>query len=213
MFPPSASVASISTQLLCGIPARINASDERVFTIRLPGTVVRYFTDTWLASMSPARSSPARLPMVFPAKVPSALKAALAVVWLKFSALPIAKVTRDDIEAVRDALDESIARHRRTEGKEGRRDTGITWLALAGIDVAKIQRRAGHDKITTAIGYVKTAEDVSGAIGEPFPALPSVPLSPEAIDVAKAVEWTSDWTRKRYRPLDAAKEAGSGASH
>lgn len=35
------------------------------------------------------------------------------------------------------------------------RDTGITWLALAGIDVAKIQRRAGHDHITTTIGYVK----------------------------------------------------------
>jgi integrase len=29
------------------------------------------------------------------------------------------------------------------------RDTGITWLALAGVDVAKMQRRAGHDHITT----------------------------------------------------------------
>jgi hypothetical protein len=33
--------------------------------------------------------------------------------------LPIAKVTRDDVEAVRDALDEAIIRHRRTAGKEG----------------------------------------------------------------------------------------------
>jgi hypothetical protein len=33
--------------------------------------------------------------------------------------LPIAKVTRDEIEAVRDALDEAITKHTRTEGKEG----------------------------------------------------------------------------------------------
>lgn len=52
------------------------------------------------------------------------------------------------------------------------RDTGITWLALAGVDVAKIQRRAGHDDVTTTMGYVKAAEDMSGTIGEPFPPLP-----------------------------------------
>jgi hypothetical protein len=32
------------------------------------------------------------------------------------------------------------------------RDTGVTWLALAGVDVAKMQRRAGHDHMTTTIG-------------------------------------------------------------
>jgi integrase len=32
------------------------------------------------------------------------------------------------------------------------RDTGITWLALAGVDVAKMQRRAGHDTISTTLG-------------------------------------------------------------
>ncbi|MGA7119696.1 MAG: site-specific integrase [Polyangiaceae bacterium] len=52
------------------------------------------------------------------------------------------------------------------------RDTGITWLALAGVDVAKMQRRAGHDTISTTLGYVKVAEDLSGKIGEPFPPLP-----------------------------------------
>jgi integrase len=51
------------------------------------------------------------------------------------------------------------------------RDTGITWLALAGVDVAKMQRRAGHDSISTTLGYVKMAEDLTGSIGEPFPAL------------------------------------------
>jgi len=53
------------------------------------------------------------------------------------------------------------------------RDTGITWLALAGVDVAKMQRRAGHDTISTTLGYVKMAEDLTGSIGEPFPPLPS----------------------------------------
>ena len=52
------------------------------------------------------------------------------------------------------------------------RDTGITWLALQGLDVAKIQRRAGHDSISTTLGYVKMAEDLTGSIGQPFPPLP-----------------------------------------
>jgi hypothetical protein len=40
-------------------------------------------------------------------------------------------------------------------GSRSWRDTGVMWLALAGVDVAKMQRRAGHDHITTTIGYVK----------------------------------------------------------
>jgi integrase len=53
------------------------------------------------------------------------------------------------------------------------RDSGITWLALAGVDLAKIQRRAGHDDLSTSNAYVKAAEDVSGSIGQPFPPLPA----------------------------------------
>lgn len=53
------------------------------------------------------------------------------------------------------------------------RDTGITWLALQGVDIAKMQRRAGHDSISTTLGYVKMAEDLTGSIGEPFPPLPT----------------------------------------
>jgi|SRR5579883_1306964 len=52
------------------------------------------------------------------------------------------------------------------------RDTGITWLALAGVDIAKMQRRAGHDAISTTLGYVKMAEDLTSSIGDPFPPLP-----------------------------------------
>jgi integrase len=60
------------------------------------------------------------------------------------------------------------------------RDTGITWLALQGVDVAKMQRRAGHDSISTTLSYVKMAEDLSGTIGEPFPPLPEALLKASA---------------------------------
>ena len=53
------------------------------------------------------------------------------------------------------------------------RDSGITWLALSGLDVAKIQRRAGHETISTTLGYVKQAEDFAGNLGEPFAPLPA----------------------------------------
>jgi integrase len=52
------------------------------------------------------------------------------------------------------------------------RDTGITWLAIEGLDVARIMRRAGHDDITTTMRYVKRAEDLSHKLGTPFPRLP-----------------------------------------
>jgi hypothetical protein len=37
------------------------------------------------------------------------------------------------------------------------RDTGITWLALAGVGVDKMQRRAGHEDLSTTLGYVMMA--------------------------------------------------------
>jgi integrase len=52
------------------------------------------------------------------------------------------------------------------------RDSGITWLALAGVDVAKVMRRCGHDQVSTSLTYVKLAEDISGELGVPFGPLP-----------------------------------------
>jgi integrase len=52
------------------------------------------------------------------------------------------------------------------------RDSGITWLALASVDLVRMQRRAGHDDIHTTLGYVKQAEDLTGRIGAPFAPLP-----------------------------------------
>lgn len=53
------------------------------------------------------------------------------------------------------------------------RDTGITWLSLAGHDLLRIARRAGHDDVRTTSRYVKMAEDLTGEAGAPFPELPA----------------------------------------
>ena len=53
-----------------------------------------------------------------------------------------------------------------------RRDSGITWLAMTGLGVDKIMRRAGHDMVQTTMGYVKQAEDLTGDLGAPFAPLP-----------------------------------------
>lgn len=92
------------------------------------------------------------------------------------------------------------------------RDTGITWLALMGVDVAKMQRRAGHDSISTTLGYVKMAEDLTGSIGDPFPALPA-----ELLDETKSTHGRRpvsasvprhDWAKVRAKLPRAPKKAG-----
>jgi integrase len=60
------------------------------------------------------------------------------------------------------------------------RDSGITWLAMTGIDSAKIVRRAGHDDHNTTMGYVKLAEDLTGNLGPPFGPLPEGLVSPDS---------------------------------
>jgi hypothetical protein len=53
------------------------------------------------------------------------------------------------------------------------RDSGITWLALTGLETTRIMRRAGHDDPKTTLGYVKMAEDLKAKVGVLFPALPA----------------------------------------
>jgi len=52
------------------------------------------------------------------------------------------------------------------------RDSGLTWLALAGVDAGRIARRAGHEDLAMTLKYVKQAEDLTGQLGEPFAPLP-----------------------------------------
>lgn len=94
------------------------------------------------------------------------------------------------------------------------RDTGITWLALAGIDLAKMQRRAGHEDITTTMRYVKAAEDMSGTIGEPFPPLPSelVELPPKAtVTPLPTVVRANVWANTTKRPKALAESLTNSA--
>ncbi len=91
----------------------------------------------------------------------------------------------------------------------------ITWLAVAGIDAVKIQRRAGHSTIETTMGYIREAESFAGdAFGVPFPALPLALLSanPPTIETTgRAERWTGhlggvDGTRTRVRKVLRRRE-------
>lgn len=88
----------------------------------------------------------------------------------------IARVFREHLQTAgvrRDGLYEDTS-HKMPVNFRTLRDTGITWLAVAGVAPAAIMRRAGHDDFKTSLGYIKVAEDFSGgAFGQPFPTLPS----------------------------------------
>lgn len=53
------------------------------------------------------------------------------------------------------------------------RASGITWLALAGVDALKIQRRAGHASFATTQIYIREAENLGADVGAPFGPLPT----------------------------------------
>jgi integrase len=75
------------------------------------------------------------------------------------------------------------------------RDSGITWLALEGVGVDKIMRRAGHDHVGTTLGYVKLAEAIGGNLGTPFPPLPAA-----LIKGHWSTEWSTNGGTKAQRP-------------
>jgi len=78
--------------------------------------------------------------------------------------LTTARVTRNELH--HDTLTHVQANFRSC------RDSGLTWLAMTGLGMDKISRRAGHDTIQTTMGYVKQAEDLIGDLGVPFGPLP-----------------------------------------
>lgn len=82
------------------------------------------------------------------------------------------------------------------------RDSGITWLAIEGVALAKMQRRAGHDHISTTLGYVKAAEDFSAeGIGVPFGPLPSAMLGSVTASVTKATPaGNKGWVDRDLKP-------------
>lgn len=88
------------------------------------------------------------------------------------------------------------------------RDSGLTWLALAGVDVTKIMRRAGHDHVQTTMGYVKLAEDLTGDLGTPFAPLPSSLIEPSVYGTVHEARKSSDLLcRRRESKPSSAHEA------
>lgn len=53
------------------------------------------------------------------------------------------------------------------------RATGITWMAVAGVDPLKIMQRAGHENFSTTEVYIRLAESRREGFGTPFPPLPA----------------------------------------
>jgi integrase len=51
------------------------------------------------------------------------------------------------------------------------RATGITWRAVRGDDVLKVQRAVGHRSLATTQRYIREAEVIGRDIGKPFPSL------------------------------------------
>ncbi len=52
------------------------------------------------------------------------------------------------------------------------RATGITWLAIRGVDPLRIKQQAGHGSFSTTEGYIRCADVLGTAIGDVFPTLP-----------------------------------------
>lgn len=80
------------------------------------------------------------------------------------------------------------------------RDSGITWSAIAGVDLVKLQRRAGHEGIAMTLVYVKEAEDRPQLAGQVFPSLRCLVSSP----VVQAVVQKTDSPLKPWRKFVGA---------
>ena len=52
------------------------------------------------------------------------------------------------------------------------RATGITWMAIAGVDPLKIKQRAGHANLATTERYIRVAEELRPGAWKVFPCLP-----------------------------------------
>jgi integrase len=89
------------------------------------------------------------------------------------------------------------------------RDSGITWEALAGTPIDRIQSRAGHEHIATTLGYVKAVEDLTGKFGTPFGPLSFGAIRP-GIGPSDMAESKSIVTSSSYklRLLDSNQRPG-----
>ena len=85
------------------------------------------------------------------------------------------------------------------------RASALTWMAARGDDPLKIKARAGHADLQTTEGYVRTAGEVAGQIGDVFPPLPASVLG-EGLDTAPG-------PKEAISLQKAAEKAGGGAGN
>lgn len=83
------------------------------------------------------------------------------------------------------------------------RATGITWRAIRGDEPMKIMYAAGHENMSTTMGYVREAEALGFLRSEVFPALPASLLLPGILPEGPAA-----WAK--LRRIKAAKGVPSG---
>lgn len=131
----------------------LNQSEEHFASGRFRDCIsnARHFLERLLRAMHDRKAGPAVLPLM------SDLNENRRVGWM------------------REALRAREARSRAAHGRERHDDAdqppvvarhGDHGLALRGVDVAKMQCRAGHGSISTTLGYVKMAEDLTGSLGD-----------------------------------------------
>lgn len=60
------------------------------------------------------------------------------------------------------------------------RDSYATWTAVSGVSIGALQRRLGHESMEQSMHYSKIAEDLTGTLGEVFPAVFGPAFGPEA---------------------------------
>lgn len=97
------------------------------------------------------------------------------------------------------------------------RATGITWMAIRGDEPQRIMHRAGHENMSTTMGYVREAEALEYLRTDVFPPLPEELFLPDILPEGPATWATlrNDYYFKRPQrdsnPRNSLERAGSWA--
>ncbi len=89
------------------------------------------------------------------------------------------------------------------------RATGITWLAVAGVEPRRIMRRAGHTNFGTTMIYVRLAEELRRDFGTPFAPLPDAIINakPDMREIARRAAEFRTRHRNRAKYCGNAQES------